>query len=592
MKRLMIYAAGLALLTACADDGWQETEAPAVSIDLTENGAVVPGMLRVKLSHEPAEDISVSSADGTTVMTGIRTLDVAGTTLRITRMERVFPDAGRYEERTRRAGLHLWYNVWYEQAEQASSVARSVATLDGIEMAEPVYAVQPRDLQATDACWAAAAPRTGEWLYNDPYADKQWYLRNPGTESWQVAGADVGLTDEVWQQYHGDPRIVVAVVDGGIDITHPDLADNIWADDQGNHGWNFVSNSSQLTSYHHATHVAGLIAAVNNNGEGISSIAGGDGTPGSGVRLMSCQIMNPDGTGRNVNYAAAIKYGADHGAVISQNSWGYQTAQETAQSEKEAIDYFIRYAGCDENGNQLPDSPMKGGIVLFATNNHNSESPQDAAPADYEPVVAVAALGPDFKKASYSDYGSYIDICAPGGNNTSTGGGIWSTYSNGSYNYMSGASMACPLVSAACALIIQKYGCGQPGFTPDKLKDILLGSATDIEAYNDPLYAGKLGAGVVNIERAMMTEIEELPSFQLSTNRIADGLLQFRVDSSLAGDGELTIYNGTGFQVYRQGLSMSAYAWFKLDVSRLSAGYYTLKYVCNGLTVKENFIKY
>lgn len=577
MKRLMILIAGLAFLGACSDRSVPDAETPEQTVDLTENGTVVPGVLRVKFTEEPAD--------------GHEALYVNGTTLRITRMERVFPEAGRYEERTRREGLHLWYNVWYEQALTASTVAREVAVADGVETAEPVYAIQSRSLSVAGTSPTAAQARAGAWLYDDPEAGKQWYLRNPGTETWQMAGADVGLTDEVWRQYHGDPRIVVAVVDGGIDVTHPDLAANLWTGEDGQHGWNFTNNSAYLTPYAHATHVAGLVAATNNNGLGISSIAGGDGTPGSGVWLMSCQIMNSYGNSVGVSYAAAIKYGADHGAVISQNSWGYKEAQETGQVEKDAIDYFIKYAGCDENGNQLPDSPMKGGIVLFATNNHNSESELDAAPANYEPVVAVAALGPDFRKASYSDYGTYIDIAAPGGNNTQKGGGIWSTYSDGGYGYLSGASMACPLVSATCALIIQKYGLGQPGFTPDRLKDILFSTATNIDTYN-PDYVGKLGAGAVNIERALSQETDQQPLLELEENRITTGTLRFKVNSALAGDGELTLYNGAGYQVYRQAVTVRAYSWFTLDVSRLSAGYYTLGYACNGTNVKENFIKY
>ena len=576
MKRFTILIAGLAFLGACSDRSAPEAETPDQTVDLTENGTVVPGVLRVKFTEEPAA--------------GHEALRVNGMTLRITRMERVFPEAGRYEERTRREGLHLWYNVWYEQALTASTVAREVSVADGVETAEPVYAIQSRGLSAAVGSRAAAQTRAGAWLYNDPEAGKQWYLRNPGTEAWQRTGADVGLTDEVWRQYNGDPSIVVAVVDGGMDVTHPDLIDNLWTGEDGQHGWNFTNNSAYLTPYAHATHVAGLVAATNDNGKGISSIAGGNGSE-KGVRLMSCQIMNAYGSSVGVNYAAAIKYGADHGAIISQNSWGYAKEQETGQAEKDAIDYFIKYAGCDENGHQRPDSPMKGGIVLFATNNHNSESELDAAPADYEPVVAVAALGPDFRKASYSDYGGYIDIAAPGGNNTQTGGGIWSTDSDGGYRYLSGASMACPLVSATCALIIQKYGMGKPGFTPDRLKDILFSTATNINAYN-PDYVGKLGAGAVNIERALSQETDQQLMFELEENRITTGTLRFKVNSALAGDGELTLYNGTGYQVYRQTVTVRAYSWFTLDVSRLSAGYYTLRYACNGTNVKENFIKY
>ena len=120
----------------------------------------------------------------------------------------------------------------------------------------------------------------------------------------------------------------------------------------------------------HGTHVAGTVGARTNNNIGVAGVAGGDGTEGSGVRLMSCQIFggkNEGGSG-----ARAMYYSANNGAVISQNSWGYVLkANITAipQADKAAIDYFIKYAGCDKDGNQLPNSPMKGGIVIFAAGN-------------------------------------------------------------------------------------------------------------------------------------------------------------------------------------------------------------------------------
>lgn len=111
----------------------------------------------------------------------------------------------------------------------------------------------------------------------------------------------------MWKQYNGNPAIIVAVVDGGINQEHPDLQDNLWTnpgeipkngiDDDGNgyiddvHGYNFVDDNAILVPHRHGTHVAGIIGATNNNGTGISSIAGGNGTPGSGVKLMSCQIL-------------------------------------------------------------------------------------------------------------------------------------------------------------------------------------------------------------------------------------------------------------------------------------------------------------
>ena len=578
------------MLSACTDAEEtlvDETSSSGV-IDLTEGGSVVPGIIRVKLASEPDEDICVSSEDGTVVVTGIQTLDAAGTTLKITRMERVFPDAGIYEERTRREGLHLWYNIWYEEAETTPSRATSqISTLDGIAYAEAVPAISSREV-SVKANAANASTRT--WYYDDPYCEKQWYLINDGTESWQTSGADVGLTDEVWSQYSGSPDIIIAVVDGGIHYEHPDLAENIYTAEDGTHGWNFIQGTSDITYYVHATHVAGLMAAVNGNGVGISSIAGGNGTEGSGVKLMICEIIDTRYASAAVDYAAAIKYGADNGALISQNSWGYSSAQETAQTEKDAIDYFVKYAGCDSDGNQLEDSPMKGGVVLFASGNANTDNVIYAAPADYEGVVAVAALDANNVKASYSNYGSYMDISAPGG---STSGDeeaqILSTYSSNSYAYMAGTSMACPLVSAACALIIQKYG-GQ-GFTQQQLLDILYSSAVDIDEQN-PDYVGLLGAGALDIDAALSVDLDHLDSFILYTNQITDGILMFKVSSALAGEGQLQIYSSTGYKVYDATVTVGIYTWFSLDVSALSAGYYTLKYTSGGNTAKENFIKY
>ena len=102
---------------------------------------------------------------------------------------------------------------------------------------------------------------------------------------------------------------------------------------------------------------------------------------------------------------------------------------------------------------------MKGGIVLFASGNANTSDPRIAAPADYDKVVAVAAIEADYRKASYSNYGTYMDISAPGGA-LNGDGRIWSTTTKlaGNYEYLAGTSMACPLVSGVAALVIEKYG--------------------------------------------------------------------------------------------------------------------------------------
>ena len=553
MKKTVLFFLMIILIASC-----HQEEIPSVSdkpegnqliFDLSDEDAL-QGCIYVKLKEEPTEEVQIRSI-GNTVRTGIKVLDRAASSLKIERMERTFPYAGKFEERTRKEGLHLWYNVWFSKDTSATRAAAEVAFLDGIEMAVPVPKIVSRARPET--VWDMYGIRVGEWLFNDPDLSKQWYFDNPGTESWQREGADIRLVD-VWKQYNGNPAIIVAVVDGGINQEHPDLQDNLWTnpgeipkngiDDDGNgyiddvHGYNFVDDNAILVPHRHGTHVAGTIGATNNNETGISSIAGGNGTPGSGVKLMSCQILKSlTSTGGEVAsdpfIAAAIKYGADNGAVISQNSWGYAvgTGRNTSSYinpvHKEAIDYFIKYAGCDNNGEQLDGSPMKGGIVLFASGNANTSDPRIAAPADYDKVVAVAAIEADYRKASYSNYGTYMDISAPGGA-LNGDGRIWSTTTKlaGNYEYLAGTSMACPLVSGVAALVIEKYGVGKKGFTPETLKEILYQSAYDLDEYN-PRYTGQLGHGCVDATAALKIDVSNLHPFTLKSNQVTDNTLIF-----------------------------------------------------------------
>ena len=577
---------------------------------------VLQGCMYVKLKEEPAGEVQVRSI-GNTVTTGVKVLDRAASALKIERMERTFPYAGKFEERTRKEGLHLWYNVWFSKEISAARAAAEVAFLDGIEMAVPVPKIVSRTMPET--AWDMYGTRTGEWLFNDPDLPRQWCFDNPGTQSWQKKGADIRLFD-VWKQYSGNPAVIVAVVDGGIEQEHPDLRGNLWTnpgeiagngmDDDGNgyaddvHGYNFVDDNGTVLPHRHGTHVAGTIGATNNNGTGISSIAGGDGTPGSGVRLMSCQILKSSTSvsgevASDPSIAAAIKYGADNGAVISQNSWGYaatragrSTSSYINPVHKEAIDYFIKYAGCDNNGEQLGGSPMKGGIVLFASGNANTSDPRIAAPADYDKVVAVAAIEADYRKASYSNYGTYMDISAPGGA-LNGNGRIWSTTTrlSGHYEYMAGTSMACPLVSGVAALVIEKYGAGKKGFTPETLKEILYQSAYGLDEYN-PGYAGLLGHGCVDAAAALEIDVSTLHPFTLESNQITDNTLVFSVSSRMAGNGELSVYNGIGSKVLDLHLELEAASLHPVDITGLAAGYYTLVYRANGMEIREKFIKY
>lgn len=380
--------------------------------------------------------------------------------LGIKSMERLFPYAGRFEERTRKEGLHRWYTVSYDRVVTKSEAISSVSELEGVLLAEPIR-------------------KTAETsVFNDPMLSRQWHFINDGSISaFHSLYCDINVK-KVWQDYTtGSSDVIVAVVDGGIDYAHEDLADNYAG------GYNFVDNSETIVPEEHGTHVAGIIAARNNNGVGVCGIAGGDaGKSVDGVKLLSCQVFKPDPSNPSKtlsgSFSTAIKWGADHGAVISQNSWAYIYSSETdalrgsiSEADKDAVDYFIKYAGIDENGNQT--GPMKGGVVIFAAGN---SAYRIGYPAAYEPIVAVAAVGPDFSRPSYTNYGSWVDICAPGGDMfKSKECGVLSTILNNGYGWQHGSSMACPHVSGIAALIVSHFG--GPGFTNDMLKERLLAGA-------------------------------------------------------------------------------------------------------------------
>ena len=385
--------------------------------------------------------------------------------LGIESMERLFPFAGEFEPRTRKEGLHRWYKVRYAADVPATRATVALESLPGVECVEE--------------------PLKASLTTNDRYWGDQWALNNT-----RYPERDINV-QKVWETFTvGNPDVVVAVIDGGIDLTHPDLAWNCLPSGHKN----YVYGASGVVGHDHGTHVAGTIAAVSNNGIGVAGIAGGDYAKGRrGISLLSQQCFYTVGSGnkaydRSGDFETAIKDAADFGALIASNSWGYNfdenedgqiTGSELAAARSahnnvqyysiaRAIDYFVKYAGCDNDGEQLPGSLMKGGLVVFAAGNDNIPY---GAPANYEPCVAVGATTMAGNRASFSSYGDWVDICAPGSS-------IISTYPGGSYVTYSGTSMSCPHVSGVAALIVSYFG-GQ-GFTVDELKSRLLEGARDI----------------------------------------------------------------------------------------------------------------
>lgn len=470
-------------------------------------------VLRIKLSENLADSILYDET-GVVDMASL-TSDVLNdlvVSLGVKSMRRTFPPAGEFEPRTREAGLHLWYDIYFDPATGITKAGEEVCRVEGVDIIEyRPKTVRVGNPEAVVVDISALQKKEGNpaAVFNDPALSSQWHYYNDGSLDNSIAGSDINVYP-VWRNFStGRSDVIVAVVDGGVDYAHEDLADNMWRNPSQSgdrvYGWNFVNRGPLVTADDHGTHVAGTIAAVNNNGIGVCGIAGGNKAEGvSGVRIMSCQIFQGED---GASGAEAIKWAADHGAVIAQNSWGYKFESEadakaftTPKSDKDAMDYFTKNAGFDANGNQT--GPMAGGIVIFAAGNDGWNV---GYPGDYETCIAVGSIGADYQAAYYTNFGNWVDVAAPGGD-AKKGRQVYSTLPGNQYGYMQGTSMACPHVSGIAALIISRNG--GPGFTTTALRQRLESSVRDISAYNKNKYIGK---GLVDTYKAVVGTNGEPP---------------------------------------------------------------------------------
>lgn len=459
-----------------------------------EISAYKSGRMIIKVSSALSQDLeSHTRENGLVTLSQVESMADAAGELSVTSLKRLFPPAGRFEARTRLEGLHRWYELVFDETiplDKATNILNAIPGIDALEY-DPIN----RLYGEVETAAVSAAPLE-DAPFDDPLLYRQWHYWNDGSEQGAESGCDIQVFP-VWEDYAPVRNdVIVCVVDGGVDFTHEDLADNMWHNPEqegdARFGYNFQGGSYVVTPDKHGTHVAGTIAAVNNNATGVCGIAGGDRARGiPGVKVMSCQIFTGN---ESVNGAPAIKWGADHGAVICQNSWGYPDLDETPESIRAAVDYFVKYAGLDENGVQT--GPMAGGLVVFAAGNEY----KNGSSSSYDGILNVVSVGADFCKAAYSNWGSFADLAAPGGDSVK-GNRVLSTYPDNKYGWMSGTSMACPHVSGVAALVVSL--CGGPGFTSTELRTRLEASAVDISAWNPDCYVGK---GLVNALGAVSFE--------------------------------------------------------------------------------------
>ncbi len=310
-------------------------------------------------------------------------------------------------------------------------------------------------------------------------------------------GQYVGLS-EAWAEASKilieNSPVTVAIIDTGIDLTHPDLQDNIWRnkgeiegngiDDDGNgyvddvHGYNFIENNNDVRDdNNHGTHLAGIIGAIGNNGIGIAGI-------NWHVRLMPLKFANSRGKGSSILAIEAIDYAIRNGANIINASWTIRSGEDTSDEDR-LLAKAIQKAG--EAG------------VLFVTASGNQfethaglnidETPVYPASFQKENVITVAALSAKGDLADFSNYGrTTVDLAAPGSD-------ILSTISSGRYGVMSGTSMAAAFVSGSASLL----ACLNPELNPAQIKSILKESAATRRSLQDVVSS----QGILNIQTAV-----------------------------------------------------------------------------------------
>ena len=469
------------------------------------------------------------------------------------------------ERLARELGLHRWYSVKFDESIPVRKFAKEVAPSKHVNAIEFNTIVSlASDLKAHPMSMGNMADtRALEPMssFNDPYAKYQWNLHNSGDEAIAKTareGADVGVLD-AWELCTGSSDVVVAVIDGPVQYNHPDLAAAMWVneaelngvegvDDDGNnyvddvYGYNFNTagysggkiNWKTEGESGHGTHVAGIVAAVNNNGVGISSIAGGSGS-GDGVRIMGCQVFDGAFAASDRDMSNAFIYAADNGACIAQCSYAYDPRSFDSDNayinhtsiEYNAIKYFVNPENCNH-------SAIGQNLAIFASGNETTSN--SGYPGALPICVSVTAYGPDYLPTGYTNYGRGCNIAAPGGD-YSIGNSVSQILSTcikdavgDDYAWMEGTSMACPHVSGVAALGISYAAKIGKKFEGDDYRHTLLTAVNDINSlmlegtkpYNGVAdavvlknYHKRMGTGALDTWRLFML-IEGTPSVQVT----------------------------------------------------------------------------
>jgi len=330
-----------------------------------------------------------------------------------------------------------------------------------VQFAEPNFLISKEDLTP-----------------NDPQFNQQWALQNTGQNGGQF-GSDIKAS-AAWDTTTGSPSTVIAVIDSGIDFTHPDLAANQWTNPRPStkddlHGWDFVNNSAELKDEQgHGTAVAGIIAAEGNNSVGISGVMWR-------ASLMSLRVLDNTGTGDIANAVQAIDYAVTHGAQVINLSWG--TSGESL-ALKDAIERALR----------------RNVVVVCSAGNGGKDldaNPYYPASFRLKDLITVAGTDNFDQPASWSNYGARtVTVAAPGTD-------ILTTQINGGYRSVTGTSAAAPVVTGIAGLLKTS----SPGANTNQIARAISDSARRIVSLS-----GKVASGGVVSAADAQTKIHGSPN--------------------------------------------------------------------------------
>lgn len=654
--RILLFALVALFASSCVKDltsepaAQSEIVAAKKIINTSENA--VAGELVLFVDEETA-DVWASSAEAT--RSGSDALNAAISEFGATSIEPVFNMAINGAEK-RAYGLHRWYIAKFDEEANLEVVAEKFAAAKEVKRVQYSTALARPKVSAHPVHESFATRADGDMPFNDPMLALQWHYDNQGLKSiyaTAVRGEDINAF-AAWKHETGNRDIIVAVVDEGVKYDHPDLVDNMWVneaeksgqpgvDDDGNgvvddvHGYCCSRGNGNITwnegsfkvdergrtywdgDVGHGTHVAGTIAAVNNNGIGVSGVAGGTGN-NDGVRIMSIQIFNGDSSTSLSQNAKGIEYAADNGACILQNSWGYplqegQTMSDSAYQsgfsvELSAIRYFVGKSNC---------SAMQGNIAIFAAGNDGIATAN--YPGAFNEFIAVTAYAPDGLPTTYTNYKYGCNVSAPGGdiwidgrNTYKYEGTVLSTLPSEcidvltnapygtDYGYMQGTSMACPHVSGIAALVLSYALDNGIMLTNTQLNEIITSSVRNIDdrltgtkAYGDNTsyysmgldsYKGNMGTGKIDALMAIQSVRGALCVPALVGEEVEINI------SSLLGDGNIKV---TGYSDYvispetRNRLDIKNDTYFSgkvyLTCHNAGVGVITVKYIAGGNAV-------